>query len=260
MTDSPLALMVPTCAISVLPLVGLACILEVLDDLGDRRVDAALDVHRVVPGGDQLGPLGVDGLREHGRGGGAVTGDVGGLGGDLLHHLRAHVGELVLELDLLGDGDAVLGHRRRPPGLLDDDVAAARPQRHLDRVGQDVEPARDAVAGVLEKTISLAAMTSVSVSVEFVLRYSMHREDVVLAQDQVLGAVDLDLVARVLREQDLVARLDLQLAERSVLLRSCRCRRRRRSASIGFSLAVSGMKSPPVVFCCSSVRVTRSRS
>ncbi len=127
----------------------LGLILEVLDDLDDRRVDAALDVHRVVPGGDQLGALGVDRLRQHGRGGGAVTGDVGGLGGDLLHHLRAHVGELVFELDLLGDGDAVLGHRRRPPGLLDDDVTAAGPERHLDRVGQRVEPVRDALAGAL---------------------------------------------------------------------------------------------------------------
>ena len=33
-------------------------------------------------------------------------------GGDLAHHLRAHVLELVLELDLLGDGDAVLGDAR----------------------------------------------------------------------------------------------------------------------------------------------------
>ena len=67
------------------------------------------------PAATSLRALGVDRLREHGRGRGAVTGDVGGLGGDLLHHLRAHVRELVLELDLLGDGDAVLGDRRRAP-------------------------------------------------------------------------------------------------------------------------------------------------
>jgi hypothetical protein len=44
---------------------------------------------------------------------GSVAGDVGRLGGDLLDHLRAQVGEAVLKLDLLGDGDAVLGDRRR---------------------------------------------------------------------------------------------------------------------------------------------------
>ena len=37
-----------------LALGGLGLLLEVLDDLGDGRVDAALDVHRVVAGGDQL--------------------------------------------------------------------------------------------------------------------------------------------------------------------------------------------------------------
>ena len=53
-----------------------------------------------------------DGLGEDGGGGGAVAGDVGGLGGDLLDHLGAHVLVLVLQLDLLGDGDAVLGDGR----------------------------------------------------------------------------------------------------------------------------------------------------
>jgi hypothetical protein len=107
--------MVPTWAISVLPLVGLACSFRFVDDLRDGGVDAALDVHGVVPGGHQLGALGVDGLRQHGRGRRAVAGDVGGLGGHLLHHLRAQVRQLVLELDLLGDGDAVLGDRRASP-------------------------------------------------------------------------------------------------------------------------------------------------
>jgi hypothetical protein len=47
-----------------------------------------------------------------------------GLGGDFAHHLRAHVLELVGELDFLGDGDAVLGDARRAEALVDDDVAA----------------------------------------------------------------------------------------------------------------------------------------
>jgi hypothetical protein len=40
-----------------------------------------------------------------------------GLGGDLAHHLRAHVLELVLKLDFLGDGDTVLGDARRAKRL-----------------------------------------------------------------------------------------------------------------------------------------------
>src|SRR5689334_3369093 len=116
----------------------LADLLQLLDRGGDRLVDAALDVHRVHAGGDVLHALGDDRLREHGRGGGAVTGDVGGLGGDFLHQLRAHVLELVLELDLLRDRDTVLGDGGGAERALEHDVAALRAQRHLDRIGQDV--------------------------------------------------------------------------------------------------------------------------
>ena len=66
------------------------------------------------------------------------------LRGDLAHHLRAHVLELVLELDLLGDGDAVLGDRRRAEALLDDDVAALGAERDLHRVGERVDAGEDA--------------------------------------------------------------------------------------------------------------------
>src|SRR5437588_11787402 len=44
-----------------------------------------------------------------------------------------------------------------------------------------------------------------------------HAEDVLFPQDEVLFAVDLHLGARVLAEQDLVAGLDLELANRAVL-------------------------------------------
>jgi hypothetical protein len=54
-----------------------------------------------------------DRLRQNRCGCGAVTGEVGGLRRDLAYHLRAHILELVLELDLLGDGNAVLGDARR---------------------------------------------------------------------------------------------------------------------------------------------------
>ena len=115
----------------------------------DGQVDAALELHRVGAGGDVLGALAVDRLGEHGGGGGAVAGDVGGLRGDLAHHLGAHVLERVRELDLLGDGDAVLGDRRRAELLLDDDVAALGAEGHLDRVGELVDAAEDGAARVL---------------------------------------------------------------------------------------------------------------
>jgi hypothetical protein len=89
-------------------------LLERIDDGVDGRVDAALQVHRVGAGGEVLETLVEDRLGVDGGGGGAVAGDVRGLAGDLLDHLGAHVLVGVLELDFLGDGDAVLGDGRAP--------------------------------------------------------------------------------------------------------------------------------------------------
>src|SRR5580704_13316141 len=132
MSRSPLAEIVPTWAISSL-------------------IDTALQVHRVEAGSHRLRAFAHDRLRQQGCGGGAVTSLVAGLRGDLAHHLRAHVLELVGELDLLGDGDAVLGDARRAERLVEHDVAALRPQRHLDRIGENVDAAQHPLARVTGK-------------------------------------------------------------------------------------------------------------
>ena len=97
-----------------------------LDSCGHGLLDALLQAHRVGAGGDIAKAFLDHGLSQHGGGGGAVTGNVVGLGGDFLDELRTHVLEVVFELDLLGDGDTVVGDRRGTELLLDDDVAALR--------------------------------------------------------------------------------------------------------------------------------------
>src|SRR5690606_32412091 len=71
--------------------------------------------------------------------------------------------ELVLELDLLGDGDAVLGDRGGAPRLLDDDVAATRAEGDLHRVGEGVDALHDLRAGALVEDDVLGSHVSVSV-------------------------------------------------------------------------------------------------
>ena len=114
--------------------------LAVLEQLGadglDGLLDAALERHRVGAGGDVAQALADQRLGEHGGGGGAVTGDVVGLLGDLLDELGADLLVRVLELDLLGDGDAVVGDRGGAPLLLQHDVAALRAEGDLDGVGE----------------------------------------------------------------------------------------------------------------------------
>ena len=90
-------------------------------------------------------------LAEHDGGGGAVAGDVVGLGRDLLEELRAHVLERLFELDLAGDGHAVIGDGRGAELLVQHDVAALGAERHLDGVGELVDaPLEGATSGLVK--------------------------------------------------------------------------------------------------------------
>src|SRR5690606_16396804 len=127
---------------------GLGVAVEEVHHVLDRPVDAALEAHRVVARGDVAGALAEDGLGQHGGCGGAVTGDVGGLAGDLLDHLDAEVLELSFELDILGDGDAVLGDLGGAEALLEDDVATLGAEGHLDGVGERVDARQHSAASL----------------------------------------------------------------------------------------------------------------
>jgi hypothetical protein len=78
-----------------------------------------------------------------------VTGHVVRLGGDFLGELRAHVLVRVVELHLTGDGHAVVRDRGRAPLLVDDDIAAARAERHLHGVREPVDTALQRAPRVL---------------------------------------------------------------------------------------------------------------
>mmetsp|Transcript_4375 Transcript_4375/g.10447 ORF Transcript_4375/g.10447 Transcript_4375/m.10447 type:complete len:332 (+) Transcript_4375:816-1811(+) len=134
---------------------GPADVGEGVDDGVDGELDAPSEVERIHPGRDGLAALGVDGPGEDGGGGRSVAGNVVGLAGDALDELGAHVLELVLEVDRLGDRDAVLGDLGGAVGLGDDGVAALGAEGDLDGVGQQVDslehggPALDAKLDLL---------------------------------------------------------------------------------------------------------------
>ena len=112
-----------------------------------------------MPAATALSALADDRRGENGSGRGAITGLVIGLRGDFAHHLRAHVLELVGELDLLRDRHPILGDARRAEALLDHDVAALGTERDLDGVGEDLDAAQHLVRGHrAENLTSLAAM------------------------------------------------------------------------------------------------------
>src|SRR5215470_16338277 len=122
---------------------------ELLADPLHRRLDAALERHRVGAGRHVAQALAHERLGQHRGRRRAVTGYVVGLLGYFLDQLGADLLPRVLELDLLGDGHAIVGDRGGSPLLLEHHVAALRAEGDLDDVGKLVHAALEAAPGVL---------------------------------------------------------------------------------------------------------------
>ena len=103
----------------------------------------------LAPGGDVAQAFTNHRPREHGGGGGAVTGDVVGLLGDFFDQFGADALERILEIDLLGDRDAVVRDRGSAPLLLEHHVAALRAEGDAHGVGELVHARFEATAGLL---------------------------------------------------------------------------------------------------------------
>jgi hypothetical protein len=136
-------------------LLGMA--LEVLDHSAHGKIDTALEIHRVHPGGNGLGPFANDRLGKNGCGGRAIAGLVVLLVGDFAQHLRPHVLELVLEFDFLRDGYAVLGDAGRPEAFLDHHVASFGAEGDFDRICKRIHAAEHAITRVRRKLYFLCS-------------------------------------------------------------------------------------------------------
>ena len=147
--SSSAAEMEATWAICSLESTSLARSLIDVDGGVDGGLDALLQAHRVGAGGHVAQALVHHRPGQHGGGGGAVTGDVVGLLGDFLDQLGADLLVRVLEVDLLGDGDAVVGDGGRAPLLLQHDVAALRAERDADGVGELVHARLEGTTSLL---------------------------------------------------------------------------------------------------------------
>src|SRR3954469_19467703 len=184
--------------------------LDLLHDRVDRGLDAALDDHRVGPGGHHAKALGDERLAEHDRRRGAVAGDVVGLGRDFLEELRAHVLERIVELDVPSDGDAVIGDGRRAELLVEDDVPTLRADRDLDGVGEAVDTALERTTSGLVEDELLSQFECPSRNVWWSDDAGApgsagdDRQDVLLTHDEQVIAFELEFGAGVLRVEDLV--------------------------------------------------------
>ncbi len=112
---------------------------ELLDDRVGGLLNATAQGDRVGAGNHVLQTLVNQRLGQHGGGGGAVAGDVVGLLGDFLDQLGADALVRILEIDLLGDGNTIIGDGGSAIGLVQHHVATLGTQRDLDGVGELVE-------------------------------------------------------------------------------------------------------------------------
>src|SRR6266705_2643921 len=192
---------------------GLGNLFQLLDHRNHRLVDAPLQVHRVHAGSDKLHALLHDRLSEDGCRRRAVAGDIGSFGCDFLHHLRAHVLELVLQLDFLGHRHAVLGYRGCAIGAIEDHVAALGAEGHPDRIGEDIDAREHLVARGLMKP-DIFGRHVLLLNGLVLLCDDAH--DVVFTHHEVLGAFDFHGLAGELAEQDAVADLDVERAHLAV--------------------------------------------
>jgi len=99
------------------------------DNSVDSGEDSTAKIHGVDASRHVLEGLGKDGAGEHGGGGGAISGSLVGLVGDVSHKFGTEVLKLVLELNGLGDGHTVLGDLGATEGLLDDHIATCQEER-----------------------------------------------------------------------------------------------------------------------------------
>src|SRR6056297_3285486 len=119
-----------------------------LDCCSHAGFDAPLEAHRVGACSEVAEPLTHHRPGEDGGGGGAVAGHVVGLLRDFLDEFGADPLVGVGELDVPGDGDAVVGDGGGAPLLVEDDVASLRAERDAHGVGQLVHPGFEAAASL----------------------------------------------------------------------------------------------------------------
>src|SRR6185437_6951848 len=182
----------------------------------------------------------------------------------LAHHLRAHVLELVFELDLLGDGDAVLGDARCAEALVEHDVAALGAERHLHGVGEHLDAVQHAVAGFGGKSyvfgshsfapgmscLSLRTRNCVQATTPMMSDSFMMRS----SSPSILTSVPDHLPNSTLSPAFTPIGWSLPSSPRAPGPAAMTL------PVWGFSAAVSGILIPPLVFCSSSSRLTTTRS
>ena len=125
--------------------------LQCFNNRVNRCFDTFFQDHGIGAGHYVLHAFADHGLGQQGGGGGTVAGYVVGLGGNFFYQLGAHVFKGVFQLNVTGDGHAVINNRRRTEFFLQYHIAAFGAQGNFYRISQCVNAAFQAAAGFFVK-------------------------------------------------------------------------------------------------------------
>ena len=124
-------------------------------DLGNSGLDAKFQPpaqnHRIRARRQILQALSDDGMGQDGGRGGAVAGDIIGLGRGLFQQLRAHVFEGIGQFDVTRDSHAIVGDCWSAELLVQHNIAPFGAERHLNRIGQRIHAALERIARLFIK-------------------------------------------------------------------------------------------------------------
>src|SRR4029077_17803846 len=190
------------------------------------------------------------------RGGsrGAVAGLIGGVGSDFLHHLRAHVLEFVLELDLFRDRHTVLGDGGSAEALLEHGIAALGAECRLYGVSENVHAPEHAGASIVAETYFFGSHCRASSYLPSITAMTSSSRMTTRSSPSTLTSVPLYLPNRIL-SPTLTSRGRTVPSSRILPLPTAMT-----FPCTGFSAAVSGITMPPGEVRSSSRRFTITRS
>ena len=122
--------------------------LESSDDRVDSHLDASAQVHWVHASSDRFAAFLEDGTSDNGGSGGTIASLIVGLGGNLLDEVGTNVVVSVGELNVLGDGNTILGDLGHAEGSVKDDISASGSEGNLDGIGEHVATFEHEGAGI----------------------------------------------------------------------------------------------------------------
>ena len=129
----------------------LGVFLNLFNESFNRFFDAAFQNHRIGAGRYVAQTFTNQSLGQNRRCGGAITGDIVGFGRDFFDQLGAHVFKRIFKFHIASYGHAVMSDQRSAVFLVENHIAAFRPESHFHRIGQRIYASFEGTAGFFIK-------------------------------------------------------------------------------------------------------------